>query len=77
MPVREFLDRLQQDIYFIPFCCESDRNGITYPMAQALRILENMDMIQLEYRQDSDQMWLLPAAFVFSSGNTFTNVRVL
>lgn len=77
MPVREFLDRLQQDIYFIPFCCESDRNGITYPMAQALRILENMDMIQLEYRQDSDQMWHLPASFVFSSGNTFTNVRVL
>lgn len=77
MPVRIFLDKLKQDIYFIPYCCEDERNGITYPMAQALRILENMDLIQLEYRQDSDQMWHLPASLVFSSGNTFTNVRVL
>lgn len=77
MPVKVFLEKLTQDIYFIPYCCESDRNGITYPMAQALRVLENMEIIELEYRQDSDQMWHLPTSYVFTNGNTFTNVRVL
>lgn len=77
MPVNVFLDTLKEDIYFIPFCCSGEGNILTYPMAQALRILENMDMIRLEYRQDSDKMWHLPASFVFSNGNTFTNVRVL
>ena len=77
MPVSEFLDELKKELFFIPYCIESQRNMITYPLAQALRILENMDMIQMNYRQDSDQMWHLPTSDVFSNGNTFTNVRVL
>ena len=77
MPVKLFLDTLAEDIYFIPYCCETDRNWITYPMAQALRILENLEMIQLEYRQDSDQIWHLPGSLIFASGNRFTNVRIL
>jgi len=76
LPTKAFLDKLSEDLYFIPFCCETERNRITYPLAQALRILENMEIIDLEYRQDSDQMWHLPKSDIFVNGNTFTNVRV-
>ncbi len=76
MPTKQFLDLIQRDLYFIPFCCADDGNVIMYPLSQALRILDNMGVIALENRQDSDQMWHLPSSRVFSKNNTFTNVRV-
>lgn len=74
LPTKLFIEELTQDLYFIPFCCEG--NNITYPLSQALRILENMEMIDLEYRQDSDQIWHLTNSEAFVKGNRFSNVRV-
>lgn len=73
---KEFFNELGKELFFIPFCIDENINLISYPMSQALRILENMELISIDYRQDSEEKWHLTQSEIFNSGNTFTNVGV-
>ncbi len=76
MTVEEFLEYLSSDLYFIPLCYESGTHQIMHAFSLALRILEQADLISLDYRDDSDQRWHLTNSSVYTNGNTFTNVRI-
>lgn len=76
MSTEEFLNALSQDLYFIPMCYEEGTHNIMHALSLGIRVLENAEIIELNYRDDSDQRWHLTNSTVFTSGNTFTNVRI-
>lgn len=75
--IMDFFEKVQEDIYFIPYCYDNLTNRIYYPMAQALRILDNMGMIRLEYVKDSARSWHMPKSAIFTKTNMITNIRVM
>lgn len=75
IPFREFVDALTEKIYYIPMCL--DYNNVSYPLSLAIRALERAGVIELRTITDSGDKWHLSQSATFTSGNEFTNIKVL
>lgn len=75
MPVSEFLEIMADDISFIPLCF----NGTTvcFVLSYALRVLERMGVVYLSTIDDSPETWHLTKSETFTTGNSFTNIKVV
>lgn len=74
MPVKEFLNLLAMEICFIPYCYANTE--ICYALSFALRVLEKMNVIELQDKDDGSMTWHLIKSQIFTLGNSFTNIRV-
>ena len=74
IPMQEFLDILSSDLFFIPMCYE--KTDICYSLSFALRVIEKMDIIDIEDKNDGSMTWHLERSNTFKIGNSFTNIRV-
>ena len=74
MPAKEFFELLGNYVFFIPMCIKN--NKVSYPLSQAIRILEYSGVLKIENMQDSGDVWHLEQSNAFISGNHFTNIKV-
>ncbi len=74
MPAKEFFDVLEEHVYFVPMCIKN--NIVSYPLSQAIRILEYSGVLKIENMQDSGDVWHLEQSNAFLAGNHFTNIKV-
>ncbi len=74
IPAKKFFDYLAKDIFFIKLCIHD--NNVSYPLSQAIRMLEQAELIKLETMKDVGDVWHLSKSDVMVKGNNFTNIKV-
>ena len=75
IPMREFCEEIVEEIPLIKLCING--NNLSGPLSLGFRVLEHAGKVKFEYMKDSGDVWHLSQSSVFSSGNNFSNVRVL
>lgn len=75
IPMREFCDEIVGEIPLLGLCIKG--NNLSFPISQGFRVLEHAQKIKFDYMKDSGDVWHLSQSSVFTSGNNFSNVRVM
>lgn len=74
MPAKDFFEMLGEDIFFIKLCCAN--TTVCDSLSIALRIIEKLNIVELEDKNDGSMTWHLQKSNTFKVGNSFTNVKV-
>ena len=74
IPMQEFLEILSKDLFFVTMCYE--KTEICYSLSFALRVIEKLDVVDLEDKNDGSMTWHLEKSNSFKVGNSFTNIKV-
>lgn len=74
MPAGEFFSLLEKDLFFIPLCYSETE--VSYALSFALRVLNRLELIDIEDKNDGSLTWHLTRSNMFRTGNSFTNIKV-
>ncbi|WP_248402986.1 hypothetical protein [Butyrivibrio fibrisolvens] len=74
IPAKLFFDKMASELFFIKICIHE--NNVSYPLSQAIRILEQAKMIKIETMKDIGDVWHLSKSNILLKGNNFTNIKV-